>query len=103
MLPSYLSRYVAKEGDNVKIHCPVHGNPKPMIEWYQADRLISHFPASSRFRFSARRSNLLRLRDARTQDSGVIVCKGVNGFGVAQAKIHLVVRGRFYFNKGSFT
>ena len=31
----YLDRYVAQEGDTVKLLCPIVGNPKPIIEWYQ--------------------------------------------------------------------
>ena len=31
----YLERYVAQEGDHVKLTCPIFGTPKPIIEWYQ--------------------------------------------------------------------
>ena len=31
----YLDRYVAQEGDTVKLLCPIVGNPKPIIEWDQ--------------------------------------------------------------------
>lgn len=31
----YLERYVAQEGDTVKLLCPIIGTPKPIIEWYQ--------------------------------------------------------------------
>lgn len=31
----YLDRYVAQEGDTVKLNCPIIGTPKPIIEWYQ--------------------------------------------------------------------
>ena len=32
---AYLERYVAQEGDTVKIVCPIIGTPRPIIEWYQ--------------------------------------------------------------------
>ncbi len=56
----------------------------------QDDHMIP--PSWERYRPS-RRS--LRIREVRTQDSGVFVCKGVNGFGTEQVQIHLVVRGEF--------
>ncbi len=80
---------MAKEGDTVKMVCPIQGLPKPIIEWYQDDRLIgSH--AYDRFRSTRR---VLKIRGVRTGDSGVFVCKGVNGFGSEQVELNLVVRG----------
>jgi Immunoglobulin I-set domain len=35
MESDYLDRYVAQVGDTVKLHCPIIGTPKPIIEWYQ--------------------------------------------------------------------
>ena len=32
---AYLERYVAQEGDTVKLVCPIIGTPRPIIEWYQ--------------------------------------------------------------------
>ena len=36
----------------------------------------------------------LKIRSVRLGDSGVIVCKGVNGFGSQSVALNLVVRGR---------
>ena len=36
----YLDRYVAQEDDTVKLLCPIAGNPKPIIEWYQVSQVL---------------------------------------------------------------
>ncbi len=33
--PGFLDRYVAQEGDTVRLACPIRGNPRPIVEWYQ--------------------------------------------------------------------
>ena len=38
---AYLERYVAQEGDTVKLVCPIIGTPRPIIEWYQVCDYIS--------------------------------------------------------------
>ena len=43
-----------------------------------------------RFRLNRRH---LKIRSVRLSDSGVIVCKGVNGFGSQSVALDLVVRG----------
>ena len=44
----YTEKYVAEEDDLVKLNCPIIGNPKPIIEWYQDDQLVH--PMWQRFR-----------------------------------------------------
>ena len=87
----FVGRYVAHDGDTVRIHCPITGSPRPMIEWYQDERLIQHHSEWERFRVS-RKS--LKIKGARREDSGVFVCKGVNGFGSQAVAINLVVKGK---------
>ena len=43
-----------------------------------------------RFRMNRR---YLKIRSVRLGDSGVIVCKGVNGFGSQSVTLNLVVKG----------
>ena len=85
----YLDRYVAQEGDTVKMICPIFGSPKPMIEWYQDDHLIQ--PNWGRFRLNRK---YLKMKEVKVKDSGVYICKGVNGFGSQSVQLNLVVRGK---------
>lgn len=85
----YTEKYVAEEDDVVKLICPIMGNPKPIIEWYQDDQLIH--PMWDRFRTN-RRS--LKIKGVTLTDSGVLECKGVNGFGSVSVQINLVVKNR---------
>ena len=57
---------------------------------FQDDRLIQR-TWGERFRLNRRN---LKIRSVRLSDSGVIVCKGVNGFGSQSVALSLVVRGR---------
>ena len=45
------------------------------------------------------RSNnkVLKIRAAKLDDTGLFVCRGVNGFGKAQVNIHLIVVGKLVF------
>ena len=56
----------------------------------QDDRMIQR-TWGERFRLNRRH---LKIRSVRLSDSGVIVCKGVNGFGSQSVALDLVVRGR---------
>lgn len=85
----YTEKYVAEEDEVVKLNCPISGNPKPIIEWYQDDQLIH--PMWDRFR-SNRRS--LKIKGVTLKDTGVFECKGVNGFGSVSVQIHLLVKNR---------
>ena len=40
---AYLERYVAQEGDTVKLVCPIIGTPRPIIEWYQVSIFLFMF------------------------------------------------------------
>ena len=84
----YTEKYVAEEEDTVKLNCPIIGNPKPIIEWYQDDQLISMW---ERFRPNKK---TLKIKGVTLADSGVFECKGVNGFGSISVQIHLVVKNR---------
>ena len=55
----------------------------------QDDRMIQR-TWGERFRLNRRH---LKIRSVRLSDSGVIVCKGVNGFGSQSVALDLVVRG----------
>ena len=82
---SYNEKYVAEEEDVVKLNCPISGNPKPIIEWYQDDQLIH--PMRDRFRTS-RKS--LKIKGVNLADSGIFECKGVNGFGSLSVQVKAI-------------
>ena len=84
----YAEKYVAEEDDVVKLNCPIIGNPKPIIEWYRDDQLI---PIWDRFRTNRK---TLKIKGVTLADSGIIECKGVNGFGSESVQIHLLVKNR---------
>ena len=122
----HLERYVAQEGDTVKLSCPIIGTPRPIIEWYQVrsfkavinplpylvilvpgsnltyytctlhkhifqdDRLVDE---SRWHRFRTNRRHL-KIKSVEIVDSGIFICKGVNGFGSVSVQIQLVVRGK---------
>ena len=89
VLDDHLDRYVAQEGDTVKLLCPIVGSPKPIVEWYQDDHLVT----AAWHRYRANRKHL-RIKPVTLSDSGLFVCKAVNGFGSLSVKIQLVVHGK---------
>jgi len=89
VLDDHLDRYVAQEGDTVKLLCPIVASPKPIVEWYQDDHLVT--AAWERYRTNRKH---LRIKPVTLSDSGLFVCKAVNGFGSLSVKIQLVVHAR---------
>ena len=89
MEDGYAEKYVAEEDEVVKLNCPISGNPKPIIEWYQDDQLIH--PMWDRFRSNRK---TLKIRGVSLADTGIFECKGVNGFGSVSVQIHLMVKNR---------
>ena len=61
-----------------------------MIFRLQDDLLVG---ASTWHRFKTNR-RFLKIKSVEIGDSGIFVCKGVNGFGSVSVQIQLVVRGR---------
>ena len=64
---------MAEEDDVVKLNCPIMGNPKPIIEWYQDDQLIHSMWDRERFRINRK---TLKIKGVTLADSGVFECKG---------------------------
>ncbi len=77
---------VAHLGETVKLVCPVDGYPTPMVEWSKDGEKIDFMWERHK---TGRRT--LRIRNANEDDTGVFVCKGVNGFGTEQVRVELVV------------
>jgi len=83
---SEIEKVVARVGEDLKIVCPVEGNPTPIIRWYKDGEVIDH--TWTRLNTQKR---LLKIKSLEREDTGVLVCKGINGFGSAQVRIELIV------------
>ena len=77
---------VVAHGEDIKMVCPVHGNPPPMVEWSKDGEKIDY--SWTRVKTN---KNYLKLRSAAKTDTGVWLCRAVNGFGSVSVKVELVV------------
>ncbi len=75
-------------GEDVKITCPILGNPTPIVEWKKGGETIDY----SWIRIRTQKKSL-KIRRAQEEDTGVYVCKGVNGFGNVEVKVDLIIIG----------
>jgi len=75
-------------GHNLKLTCPIQGDPTPLFEWFKDGEKIDH----TWLDYVTRSNNkVLKIRAAKLDDTGTFACRGVNGFGKAQVNIHLLV------------
>jgi len=79
-------RVLSTVGQDVRISCPIHGNPAPYIEWSRQGEIIDYTWVKYKTH-----KKLLKIKDVVREDTGVIICKGINGFGSTQVKIELYV------------
>ena len=79
-------KHIAKVGDEVKLLCPVHGHPAPMVTWSKDGEVINF--AWNRFRVSKRQ---MKIKGVIKEDTGVYLCKAINGFGSVEIKVELIV------------
>ena len=77
---------VTRLGSEVKISCPIDGNPIPYIEWYRGDEAIDY----QWTRYKTNKKSL-KIKDVDKTDSGKFICKGINGFGKEKIEINLIV------------
>ena len=83
-------RNIVRLGEDVKIQCPISGNPTPIIEWKKGGETIDY--TFIRIRTKGRQ---LRIKKSQETDTGVYICKGVNGFGNVEVRVDLIVIGTF--------
>ena len=79
-------KHIAKVGDEVKLLCPVHGHPAPMVTWSKDGEVIDF--AWNRFRVNKRQ---LKIKGVIREDTGLYLCKAINGFGKVEIKVELIV------------
>ena len=77
-------------GEDVKIQCPISGNPTPMIEWKKGGETIDYSWIRIRTQKKA-----MKIKKAQEVDTGIYVCKGVNGFGNVEVRVDLIIIGEF--------
>jgi len=77
---------LARLGEEVKLVCPMEGNPTPIIEWSKGDMMVDY--QMTRYRTSKKS---LKIRDVDKTDSGRFTCKGINGFGKVEIELDLMV------------
>ena len=79
-------KHIAKVGDEVKLLCPVQGYPAPMVTWSKDGEVINF--AWNRFRVNKRQ---MKIKGVIREDTGVYLCKAINGFGSVEIKVELIV------------
>ena len=79
-------KHIAKEGDDVKMVCPVQAHPSPLVTWHKGEEAVDH--TWTRFRVSKRQ---IRIKGVVKADTGRYTCKAINGFGKVEISVELVV------------
>ncbi|XP_063601609.1 fibroblast growth factor receptor-like 1 isoform X2 [Penaeus indicus] len=82
------ARKVVRQGDVVKLPCPITANPAPFYEWFKDREEVR----ASWQRYNTK-NHILRIKTAKVEDSGTYTCLGVNGFGQVNVSMHLIVLG----------
>ena len=82
-------RHVAREGEEVRLKCPIQGHPAPMVTWSRGGDVVD-------FSWTRVRANkrYLKIRGVVKEDRGEYTCKGINGFGSAEVVLELLVVGK---------
>jgi len=70
-----VERVVVGVGEDVKIVCPVEGNPAPIINWHMDDEVIDY--TWTRMKTAKK---VLKIKNVQKEDTGVLLCKAINGF-----------------------
>ena len=63
-------RHIAKVGDEVKIVCPVHGHPAPLVTWSRGGEVVDF--TWTRFRVNKRQ---MKIKGVVKADTGSYTCK----------------------------
>jgi hypothetical protein len=87
----YESTLVARPGSSVRMQCPVHGEPRPLVSWTK-DGYDVHLGWN---RYRSHRA-VLQILDVHQSDTGLYTCTASNGFGTVTASISLQVVGEYY-------
>ncbi|XP_054708226.1 fibroblast growth factor receptor-like 1 [Uloborus diversus] len=92
LLPeAYDLERIVPEGTTVQLPCPIEADPDTLFfEWYRNRQPLDAF-ADERFRIQG--NGVLRIKSVIPEDTGLFVCRAVNGFGKADVNVTLIVLG----------
>ena len=79
-------------GESLRLTCPVQADPSPYIAW-DKDGDVIHL-GWDRFRV---KQDVLTVKDAEPDDSGVYTCSATNGFGKVNVEYWVYVVGNSFF------
>ncbi|XP_054709483.1 fibroblast growth factor receptor-like 1 [Uloborus diversus] len=86
---AYEMERVVPEGAKVQLPCPVQADPDTVFfEWYRGKEPLNIFHED---RFRVQKNGVLKIKSAVPEDSGLYVCRAVNGFGKLDTNVTLVV------------
>ncbi|XP_046704681.1 fibroblast growth factor receptor-like 1b [Silurus meridionalis] len=77
---------IAQLGRNIRLPCPVEGNPPPLLVWTKDGRHVN--AGWSRYRVL---THGLKIKNVEAKDAGVYVCQAANGFGSVSLNFTLTV------------
>ncbi|GFY48712.1 fibroblast growth factor receptor-like 1 [Trichonephila inaurata madagascariensis] len=86
---AYVMERIVPEGAKVQLPCPVQADPDTLFfEWYRGNEPLNIFHED---RFRVQSNGVLKIKSTVPQDSGVYICRAVNGFGKVDTNVTLVV------------
>lgn len=80
---------VIREGEVVRLTCPITANPEPFYDWFKDGEAIK-----ATWNRYVPKKRLLKIKNIKSSDAGLYTCVGVNGFGRVNASITLIVLGK---------
>ncbi|CAH1244893.1 FGFR3 [Branchiostoma lanceolatum] len=91
--PQHNSRISAFVGEEVKLRCPVTGNPRPLITWLKNFQEIQEQDRQPGYRINNKRWSL-QMSSVEPSDEGSYTCQVTNGFGTSSRTFELFVKER---------
>jgi hypothetical protein len=83
-------KVIGRIGENIRLVCPITAYPAPIVEWTKNGENVDFM--WERYR-TGRKS--LKIKFANEDDTGIYMCKAVNGFGSEEVRVELIVVGKF--------
>ena len=86
------SQEIARLGEDFRLTCPIsaYASAGTLFVWKKDSETIDRYTWD---RFTPSKKSL-KIKEVASEDSGVYVCKGINGFGSEEVQIKLIVIGK---------